>query len=277
VMFGQQAVTSIIGQKWQSDLGTISKWRGWTIPDRDFNAWLCPTFHPSFVERGEKEIRTIWMQDLKQALSLVDTPLPPYEDETDKVEIVKDLHFLDSLKGPVAFDYETTGLKPHDTSKHRIVCMSVCNDPQKAYAFMMPDDPDQLDCIRALLQGQRGKIAQNMKFEHTWTYNALGYEVRHWIWDTMLATHIMDNRPDVCGLKFQVYVQFGLGDYSSDVAPFLKSKTKDGNAVNQIDALTVSLTGKKKLLKYCGLDSLFEYRLAMKQMRELNVDKMFLV
>jgi uracil-DNA glycosylase family 4 len=273
MMFGQHAISSIIGPRWKSDLGTISKWRGWTIPDRDLNAWLCPTFHPSYVERGDKEIRTIWMQDLERALCLVNKPLPEYEDETQQVAIVKDLSFLDSLKGPVAFDYETTGLKPHDTSKHKIICMGVCNDPKRAYAFMMPEDPTQLDCIRALLQGQRGKIAQNMKFEHTWTHNLLGYEVKHWIWDTMLATHVMDNRPDVTGLKFQVYVNFGVVDYSSEVAPFLKAKDqKNGNAVNQIEALTTSLTGKKKLLKYCGMDALFEFRLAMKQMKEFKYD-----
>lgn len=271
VLLGGSALTSVLSTRWLRDLGTISRWRGWTIPDREFGAWICPTYHPSFVERGQQEIETIWMGDLRRALAKADEPLPSFEDETKKVEIVTDLSFLLELKGPVAFDYETTGLKPHDTAKQRIVCMSVCNSENKAYAFLDPGSKERRRQVRAFLRSDIPKIAQNMKFEHTWSYNLLNCEVNNWVWDTMLATHVLDNRPDITGLKFQVYAQFGVADYSSEVAPYLKSKeARNGNAVNQIDRLIASEEGRRKLLIYCGLDALFEYRLAMRQMEELR-------
>jgi uracil-DNA glycosylase family 4 len=268
IVLGQAALASIIGARWTKDLDTISKWRGWTIPDRGLNAWLCPTFHPSYIERGEQELETIWMQDLEQAFAKVDDPLPEWTDEAKQVEIVDNTDFLGDLKGPVAFDFETTGLKPHDVQHHSVICMSVCNSPDKAYAFMVEGHKEHRRNIRMFLKSDVPKIAQNMKFEHTWSHNILNCEVKNWIWDTMLATHVIDNRYGVTGLKFQAYVQFGVIEYDSGVSEYLKGKDKkNANAVNRIDELIKSEAGRNKLLTYCGMDSLFEYRLAMQQMK----------
>lgn len=271
ILFGNSALESVIGDRWQNDLDTIGRWRGWTIPDREFKAWTCPTFHPSYVERGDKEVETVWLQDLTRALDKLNEPFPTFIDESSQVKIVSDLSFLPMLQGPVAFDYETTGLKPHD-KKHQIICMSVCNKDDHAWAFMLPTDPVQLRYIKKFLRSNVPKIAQNMKFEHTWSQNVLGVEVKNWLWDTMLASHVLDNRPKITGLKFQAYVQFGVIDYSSDILPFLRSKdSKNANSVNQIEDLIKTRSGMNKLLTYCGMDSIFEFRLAMKQMEKLRV------
>jgi DNA polymerase len=272
MLFGGSAVTSLIGHRWKKDLGGIFRWRGWTIPDRDFNAWLCPVFHPSFVERSEEEVGTVWMQDLEHALSYVDKPLPKWTDERKQVEIIEDLSVLETLDGPVAFDYETSGLKSHDTSRHRIVSMSVSNRADHAYAFMFPQDKKNLSRVKRFLVGGTGKIAQNMKFEHAWSYNMLGVEVKNWVFDTMLASHVLDNRPDICGLKLQVFLNFGVTDYDSEIAPYLSSVDKqNGNAVNRIDELVKTEAGKRKLLIYNGMDSLFEFRLAQLQMKRIGI------
>lgn len=272
VLLGQSAITSVLSTRWTKDLGSISRWRGFTIPDREFGSWVFPTFHPSYVERGQREIETIWMQDLRKAFEYIDRPPPVFADEREQVEIVDDISFLSDMTGPVAFDYETTGLKPHDTSKHRVVCMSVCNDPNKSYSFMITNDRDQRREIRMFLKDSIPKIAQNMKYEDTWSRNFFNCEVANWLWDPMLAAHVIDNRPDITGLKFQAYVNFGLADYDSEVAPFLKARdAKNANAINRIDELIKNESGRRKLLTYCGIDSLMEYRLAMKQMEELNV------
>jgi uracil-DNA glycosylase family 4 len=60
ILLGPMSVYSLLGHRWERSLGGIMKWRGWTIPDRDFKAWICPTFHPSYVSRGDKEAMTIW-------------------------------------------------------------------------------------------------------------------------------------------------------------------------------------------------------------------------
>lgn len=87
LLLGNSALYSVIGHRWKKGLDGIMKWRGWTIPDQDFGCWICPTFHPSFVLRGEKEVVTVWEQDLKQAFGKVDELLPKYEEP--KIEIMK--------------------------------------------------------------------------------------------------------------------------------------------------------------------------------------------
>lgn len=113
-----------------------------------------------------------------------------------------------------------------------------------------------------------------MKFEQTWSVLHLGYEVKNWLWDTMLASHVLDNRQGISGLKFQVFVRFGAVDYSSEINEYLTSKDKkSGNTVNRIDELIKTEGGRRKLLVYNGMDSIFEYKLAMRQMAELEYNK----
>ena len=64
-------VYSVIGHRWKKDLGTLTKWRGWTIPDQELQAWICPVFDIEFVMDGEGAEETIWRNDLKQIINLV--------------------------------------------------------------------------------------------------------------------------------------------------------------------------------------------------------------
>ena len=83
--------------------------------------------------------------------------------------------------------------------------------------------------------------------------------VNNWRWCSMHAAHVIDNRSKFTSLKFQVYVNFGIGDYDSSVSKYLKGK--DPTRPNRIDEAPI-----EELLMYCGLDSLFCHRLALKQM-----------
>ena len=51
ILLGTSALTSFLGHRWKKSLGGITKWRGWNIPDQQYKAWVCPTFHPSYVSR----------------------------------------------------------------------------------------------------------------------------------------------------------------------------------------------------------------------------------
>lgn len=281
ILLGGSAVYSLIGNRWKRDLGTISKWRGWTIPDQDFQTWICPTFHPSYIERSDTGVeQVVWEQDLKQAFTLLETaeyqnspyplhPFPVYKEP--RIEVIEDLHILDNIRNnEVAFDYETTGLKPHAVG-HRIICCAVAPSEDHAYVFIMPKTKEERKPFIDLLQDEKiGKIAQNMKFEHSWSEVRLRTEVKNWVWDTMIATHVFDNRQGITSLKFQVYVQFGVIDYSSEIAPYLKGKEeKNTNSINNIEELISTEEGKQKLMHYCGLDAVFEFRLAKKQQEML--------
>jgi len=86
----------------------------------------------------------------------------------------------------------------------------------------------------------------------------------------MQAAHIIDNRQGICGLKFQTYICFGVGDYSSEISPYLKGvDKKDANSLNTVLELCESKEGKKKLLTYCGFDTIYQYRLAILQKDEI--------
>jgi len=273
VVLGGSALHSILGHRWKNDLGGISKWRGFAIPDKDLKAWVCPTFHPSFISREEGAAETIWVQDLEQAIKKVDEPLPRYQ--KPKIEIIEDLSVLNTIKGDmVAFDYETTGLKPH-ASGHRIVCCAVAYDENRAYAFMMPKSKRATQPFIDLLANVwLAKMAHNMKFEETWSVVRLRQPVVNWGWDSMQAAHVIDNRTGVTGLKFQTYVNFGVVDYASEVAPYLRAKDNNGNAINRIMELVEMPGGKEKLLEYCGLDAIYEHRLALIQQKVMNYNFM---
>jgi len=270
VLFGGVALQSVIGNYWKKNLGEISRWHGFVIPDRNVGAWVIPTFHPSYIMRQEKseEYRLVWKQDVKKVLDVLDNPFPAYKeqvhivnDEEHAKEVLRML--LDRKPKFLYIDIETTGLKPYNRDSHKIICMSLCDNENESWVIPIPQD---VTLLKRLLEHPKiGKLAHNMKFENNWLSVLCGIDVQPWVWDSMIAAHVLDNRPDITGLKFQVYVNFGVADYDSEIEQYLKA---DGsNSVNKTLDLWRSLSGRNKLMTYCGLDSLFGYRLAMNQMR----------
>ena len=271
ILLGSIALQSFMSPRWPSDLGAIAKWRGWCIPDRDYKAFVVPTYHPSYILRiDSREANTVWKQDLEKAVEAVGKPFPRFQEPT--IEIIEDLSIFNDAENHIdemAFDYETTGLKSQGKG-HRIVCASVAFNSTKVFAFMMPDTKlERKPFVDLLINPSVGKMAHNMKFEHAWTLNRLKVEVQNWHWDSMIAAHNLDNRSGVTGLKFQTYVNFGVIDYSSEITPYLRSDG-GGNGFNKIYELLEQEGGPEKLLKYCALDSHYEYILAQKQMDEMN-------
>ncbi len=270
VLFGDYALYSIIGNRWKKDLGKIEKWRGWQIPDQELKAWVCPVFDPDYVLQAKADVEeVIFAQDLKKITELVSTTFKEYKKPKIMYLKEKELNILDSIKNKdIAFDYETTGLKPQ-AKGHRIVCASVAVDENNVFAFMIPKNrAAKKPWISLLKRKSVGKIAQNMKYEDTWTLERLRTKIINWVWDTMQASHIIDNRKGITGLKFQTYVQFGIVNYDSEVTPYLRSKEENNsNAINQIHKLLEKPNGKKLLLKYCALDSINTYRLFQLQQK----------
>ncbi len=271
ILFGMPAIISVIGYRWRKDLGAIAKWRGWTIPDQDLKAWICPMSEPEWVLEKDKEVHTIWKQDIERALSKVNEKPPkskPYQ-----IDIIEDLSVLNTIQsGQISFDYESTGIKPQ-AKGHRIVCAAVADTPDHCYAFMMPGNKKERKPFLQLLENPNiGKMAHNMKFEDTWSLLRLRQPIDNWQWDSMLAAHLLDNRPNITSLKFQTYIHFGIIDYDSEINPYLQSGGKDGNAINRIMELTKTKHGREQLLTYCGQDTIYQYRLAMKQIEELDYD-----
>jgi DNA polymerase len=274
ILLGDSALMSVIGGRWNRDLGNIDKWRGFTIPDQELKAWVCPTLSHQYVEsvkEKREEVVTIWEQDLHRAIEMRTTQFREYKEP--HIEYLDSLDVLTTIKsGNIAFDYETTGLKPQ-ADGHFIACVSIAYSENNVYVFMLPKTKKKRKPFTDLLINPNiGKIAQNMKYEDNWTSEILGVEVVNWVWDTMLATHILNNRSGVTSLKFQTYVQFGIIDYESEVSYYLKAKGEEGtNALNKIHELIAKPGGAKTLMKYCAYDSIYEFRLSVLQRNRIQI------
>lgn len=263
LLLGGSAVESLIGYRWKKNLDGISKWRGWTIPDRDFNCWICPTFHPSFIDRQTSGpvAEIIFQQDLIRAFSVLDTPIPYSGKEEDKVEIltaseaVRYLRQISTRGGTTALDYETTGLKPHKKG-HEIYTAAICENFNHAVSFLMNDEKVKQAMKYYLKNPKCKKIIANVPFEASWSKEILNTDIDGVLWDVLQSSHVLDNRPSITSVKFQAYVHLGIVDYASQIEWYLKADEKDGNAFNRIKSAPV-----QDILLYNGVDALVEYEL----------------
>lgn len=271
ILMGGVALASLVGHLWKADVGKATRWAGWRIPAHKPNAWVCPTHNPAFLLRRDRDpvLRADFRRHVGDAMSLAGRPWPA--GPPDYAAGVEVLHSTGEAArrlrryraGMVAFDYETTTLKP-DGPAAEIVCASVCWEGRETIAF--PWGGEVLPAMRDLLENPDvGKVGYNIKFEDRWSIAKLGTRVRGWAWDGMLAAHALDPRRGVTGLKFQAFVRLGQPDYNSHVEPFLQSVGEGCNAPNRVWEV-----GLPTLCKYCGVDSVLEWHVAQSQMKEMD-------
>jgi len=273
IALGKAALESLMFREWKKNLGSINKWVGWNIPSAQYNAWICPTYHPYFImKEGENKLLIkIFKEHLKKAISLENKKVRKYSLDKlkKKVEVIIDpeqgrkrmIYLLRKKKGTLAFDYETNGLKP-DKKGHKIVSVSFCWNGKETFATTLNEKG--LNVLSLLLLDYKfKKVASNIKFEERWTRAILGHGVKGWVWDTMLAAHCLDNRSGISSIKFQSYIHLGISDYDSHIYPYLVSKNSNGfNRIEELD--------QEEMLMYNGLDSLLEYMIMKKQRRIFN-------
>ncbi len=277
ILHGVVAVQSVINPTRIGYQQGLATWRGWTIPDRESGAWICPTFHPTYFVRLEEEDESevIWTQDLQQAFEKVDEPFPFIRPEATCVEIADDIEGVfkryDVPGSYLAFDIEATGIKPYNTEDHRIVSIAFCNEENRAVAIPFPTERKHLRLLKRLLENPEiKKIAANMKYEDNWLVTLHGIHTHPWGFDTMQAAHILDNRPGISGLKFQAYVRFGTPPYDDEVAPYMRSSS--ANTPNRMGEVAQNRVLFQRLLLYNGIDALLTYRLAQIQMEEIGYE-----
>ena len=272
IPLGISAVNALCAPLFKKGIGKMERWVGWAIPALQYNAWVCPTYHPSYLfhQKDNTVMKLIMGQHLQRAMDLEGDALdfPPLKGLEKEVEIILDelpakkrLRNLLQKKGKVAFDYECTGLKP-EREDQRIVSCSFCFEGEDTFAFPVTEGTHRL-LSKVLRNPDLEKIAANLKYEERWTRCKLGHGVENWGWDTMIAAHVQDNRQGITGLKFQAFIQLGVGDYDGDISGFLTAK--DSNSLNQIHKIDMP-----DLLLYNGLDSLLEYRLSEVQRKVLR-------
>ena len=268
ICFGLTAVKSLIGHLWREDVGPMARWVGFRIPSQKPNCWIAPTYHPSYLLRENNPVLELhFAQHLTAAVALQGKPWakpPDFERQVQCIEnptvAARKLRQLIELAPPlVAFDYETSMLKP-DSKEAEIVTCSVSDG---VTTLSYPWHGEAIEATKELLTNPDiKKTAHNAKFETRWSKAVLDIEVKPWAFCSMIGSHVLDNRRGVTGLKFQAFVRFGQPSYNDYIEPYLKQK--NSNKPNRIREADLG-----KLLLYGGLDALLQYKLAEQQMEEL--------
>ena len=279
-LMGDDAITSYFMERVSKCSAT--KFRAMCIPDPDRKVWVTSMFHPSYIQKNEKDdhLAATFDRDLSFAVkcSKYDTVpehvslgkcvtiLKEYDDVVRELERV-----LEQVPERLAFDYETTGLRPFENN-HKIASISFCYDYDKAFTFPYQYNkhftPEQINHIGDLwidimIHKDIKKVIQNQQYEDLWTRILFGCDISNKYWCTMNATHILDNRREFTGLKFQAFIRWGIPDYDSSMEKYLKD-SKDSPYNKIMD------TPLNDLLLYGGIDSLLTYRLQEEQSYEFE-------
>jgi uracil-DNA glycosylase family 4 len=292
IVLGDIALTSLLGHRLVGRMkkGKYTDWLNLQVPDQEMKKWICCVFSPYFIKNRMNDSRKewdiniymgMWKKQIKNALLKwnVDVPIMNYTSRiktiTDEKKIysVLDRYIREKYKW-IAFDYETTGIKPH-RKEQRILCVSISNG-NESVSFPVLNTSLFRSKFKMLMECEEiGKIAHQLSFEELWTKVKLNMDVCGKRYDTLLAAHCINNRRSLSsnGLKFLVYVNFGVLGYDGDVDKYIhRTKEneikKSGNALNCLDELEL-----ETLLKYNAEDSYFTYLLFKLQRKVLKGKK----
>jgi len=275
IAMGQLALKTVM--RHTSNVGDVVKWAGSVISDRDLKAAVCPTQSPVEVIMDRTGItRKYFIEDLERVSRIhkrkkkmvFHTPNHEEQYVTRLVDSKKVMRFLKDVARnyrhkDIAIDYETSGLKPH-RKEHAILCASIAFGPKSAVSFILREE--HMPIFKRILYDKTiGKIAHNMKFEMSWSREKVGTMGRGWLFDTMVAQHVVDNRTGVAGLKYQTYIRYGVRNYDSHISSFLKSEEESANGFNNVKDAPPD-----QVLMYCGLDTIYTYMLAFDLVKELK-------
>jgi uracil-DNA glycosylase family 4 len=269
ILLGMTAVKSLTPVVWKDSVGSgLTKWVGWNIPSQKINAWICPTYHPSYLLRTKNDLLENMVQKhLKAAFRYTKRPWENVPDYKEKIEIItrpsKAAAAIREMIGRgecVVPDFETNCVKPEEPESE-IICCSLCQSGKRTISY--PWSGEAIDATIELLKSPLPKVGANIKFEDRWSRRKLGFGVRGWYWDTMLASHVLDNRSGITSVKFQSFVRLGVEGYDAHIKPYLKSKGRE--RINRIKELPIV-----DVLLYCGMDSEVEWSIFRSQQKEME-------
>jgi uracil-DNA glycosylase family 4 len=262
---GEMAFKSLFGLK--NKIAT-SKLRGRVIPNYEFNCIVFTLMNPNDVYKGFQEYAM--RKDIERALTLWKKIYHVRKKVKQDLEFKKILDGIriEEIKTPnkldialkhisswdeVAFDYETTNVKPYD-EYFEITHMQF---GREKLAYVINESLWQTypvwrkikKFVKWLLENKSiHKIIQNDKFEDLCSRHSIGIKRIVNSDCTMLATHVIDERRGCTSLDFQNLTRFGIPPYSDTVKSYLQKKNKD-DKTNRI-----RLAPYDDLITYAGLD-----------------------
>jgi len=276
LLLGNIAITTLFGEDFSNR--TIDRWRSYEIPDEKSKCYVMCLHAPYQLLKNEKDknLKSVFQRDIKRVSHCLKLTYEKQTNYEKYVTILRDFNAVKDVlkrilkrKQTIAFDYETTGLKPFRAG-HKIVTIGVAVSATKAFAFPFnyksywtDQEFSEIKRLWKEILRDKGikKIVQNGKFEDVWSTIQCGARPKGLYWDTMMCSHIMDNRRASTGLKFQTFINYGVRPYDKIISSFLKSKNGEFN--------TVEKAPFKELLIYNGLDCIFTWMRYKDQKRYL--------
>lgn len=276
LLIGKQAVTAFFSYQ-DNDFATYARLRGMTVPDLKYGVYVSVINEPiedSNSRYGQDIIgNTLFLNDVAAFIPFHKKRIPGrYKKHRDFIfpctsaEAVKEMDKV--LRGKyrdfIAFDFETTGLRPYNKG-HQIVSCSIAVSKEYCFSFMMTKKTAKW--LKKILRNPNiPKVAANMKFEKTWSKVILSCTVNNFLLDTVVAAHVIDNRAKVTAVKFQAFALFGIYGYEKAVEPYIGSSAEDKDRLGCNAMNTMLQCPEDLMLEYVGLDSLLEYWIALEQM-----------
>ena len=222
----------------------VTKLRGKPIWGKDWNCWLLPIYHPSYLLRFNKH--STQYGEFKSDLTKLKTLITKSKEEKSKETIYKVTDSISKVKQAVdflikqkemAFDTETTSLI---CQKGKILCLSF--SWKEGYAIVIPYQDDRVfnkseqeivkTELKRLFISDIKKIAQNGKFDIKFLlYNNI--IVKGFYFDTMLASYLL-NEEGIHHLANLVLTYTNMGTFKDEARDYIRGKIKTPYQVKQI-------------------------------------------
>ena len=280
ITLGFHGLYGLVGDRMSTRISMTEKnmerWVGWKIPDQKLETMIFPNYPLWEVYKSNDEgiMVKFFKKYLQEALDSRGFKKYDYDKVTVVAKTPEDgITYLRLLaKEPMtAFDYETTSIKPQVKAR-KILCIGISNGKQTYGIPIFRRNKEFMEALKEYLTSPNKKIGHNMQFEETWTNVKLGYKVNGWYYDSMIGTHVLDNRAGISGLKFQSYALFGIVGYDDAVDPYMTARDpkdkKNKNAENMLEDMDIS-----EVCSYCGSDAHLTFHIGVRQLKTLNNDK----
>jgi len=232
---------------------TAGKMRGRIVPSLKYNCWVCCLFHSACILRRPEHTK-LFERDIREGLMYLKKPFKKIginEDEGNVI-IYKDFKRAVKIlkafqkKKHFCFDYETTGVNTH-TEDFKILMFGIGSKTEKAYSIALEHPQAKWtenqkkilyeEMKKLLIDEKIEKTIHNLKYEDLCSKRVFNVFIRGKVYDTMVNSHIIDERKGTTSLAFQIYVRTGSSQWKSEVEQgnLIEEDIKDIGKYNCID------------------------------------------
>lgn len=204
VPMGDIALRRLLGLPSFAKGDTLTKRRGYAEWSDRYQTWIIPTFHPSFLMRGNRHLTQVFLADLQKAVRIAHEGYRPYtaglisDPGLDTVERYvgefeeaiargEDISLAYDIETPYKEDIDDEATLEVDDPTYIILRIGFCWSEREALSLAWV--PQYLPYIRRLLTASCRKLTWNGRYD-TPRILAAGMDIGGCEWDLMWAWHL---------------------------------------------------------------------------------------